>query len=541
MSPTAIALIGARAGSERVPGKNVRRLAGHPLLAYAIETARRSEVFDRIVVSTDSEPIAEVARWYGADVPFLRPDEFATSTSPDIEWIAWTLPQLEERYDLFAIVRATNPFRGPDVIRRGLEQLLATPEADSIRAVERVKQHPGKMWVVDEVARLMRPLLDQSHLDVAWHAGQFQALPPVYVQNSALEIAWTRVVEATGTREGQMLAPFLTEGYEGLNIDDEDDFAQAERLSPTAARASWTSRASRILAAHEARLARDARLRRRLAALALRQGDDRRRARRLVGGDRLARLADGARRRRLGPRAARRRSRPARVRGDPLGPLPPHPPEPGLDRAEGDRRDRERAARPEGEGARRLGRRALRRADARDDPALLVALRHDARAGLGGHRDAEARLVRRGRRARPRGRRARLPRVQDQHRRPRRRASRPDARLRPRRRHRPEPDAGAARRAHAPARGVPRGHGRQGAADRRPQLQPDDGGDRRASRGRSSRTTSPGSRSTRTTPRRSPMRGAARRSRSAPARTSTRCAASVRTSRQARWTSPPST
>jgi CMP-N-acetylneuraminic acid synthetase len=212
--PSAVALIGARAGSERVPGKNVRRLAGHPLIAYAIETARQSEVFDRIVVSTDSERIAQVARWYGADVPFLRPEEYSTSTSPDIEWIAWTLPQLDERYDLFAIVRATNPFRGPDVIRRGLEQLLATPEADSIRAVE----------------RLMRPLLDQSHLDVAWHAGQYQALPPVHVQNSALEIAWTRVVEATGTREGRVLAPFFTEAYEGLNIDDEEDFARAERL-----------------------------------------------------------------------------------------------------------------------------------------------------------------------------------------------------------------------------------------------------------------------------------------------------------------------
>jgi CMP-N-acetylneuraminic acid synthetase len=229
--PSAIALIGARAGSERVKDKNVRRLAGHPLLAYAIETARRAEVFDRILVSTDSEQIAQVARWYGADVPFLRPVEYASSTSPDIEWIAWTLRRLDERYDLFAIVRATNPFRGPEVIRRGLDQLLATPEADSIRAVELVKQHPGKMWVIDEVGRLMRPLLDQSHLDVAWHAGQYQALPPIYVQNSALEIAWTRVVEATGTREGRMLAPFLTEGYEGLNIDDEDDFARAEELA----------------------------------------------------------------------------------------------------------------------------------------------------------------------------------------------------------------------------------------------------------------------------------------------------------------------
>jgi CMP-N-acetylneuraminic acid synthetase len=225
-----VALIGARSGSERVTGKNVRRLAGHPLLAYAIETARQAGVFERIVVSTDSEEIAKVARWYGADVPFLRPEEYATATSPDIEWIAWTLPRLGERFDLFAIVRATNPLRGPDVIRRGLEQLLATPEADSIRAVERVKQHPGKMWELTIDGRTMTPLLDQTHLDVAWHAGQYQALPAVYVQNSALEIAWTRVVAATGTREGRVLAPYLTDGYEGLNIDDEDDFELAERL-----------------------------------------------------------------------------------------------------------------------------------------------------------------------------------------------------------------------------------------------------------------------------------------------------------------------
>jgi len=230
VTPSAVALIGARSGSERVPGKNVRLLAGHPLLAYAIETARQSGIFDRIVVSTDSEEIAKVARWYGADVPFLRPNDYATSTSPDIEWIAWTLPRLENRYDLFAIVRATNPFRGPDVIRRGLEKLLATPEADSVRAVELVKQHPGKMWEITIDGRTMLPLLDQSHLAVAWHAGQYQALPAVYVQNSALEIAWTRVVEATGTREGRVLAPYLTRDYEGLNIDDEDDFALAEHL-----------------------------------------------------------------------------------------------------------------------------------------------------------------------------------------------------------------------------------------------------------------------------------------------------------------------
>jgi len=226
--PSAVALIPARSGSERVRDKNVRPLAGHPLLAYAVAAARGAGVFDRVVCSTDSGKTAEVAQRYGAEIPFLRPTELATSTSPDIEWITHALGELGEHYDLFAIVRATNPFRGGDVLRRGLEQLLATPEADSIRAVELVKQHPGKMWVLE--GRTMRPLLEQSQLDVAWHAGQYQALPPIYVQNSALEIAWTRVVSQTGTREGKVVAPFLTKDYEGFNIDDEEDWERARRL-----------------------------------------------------------------------------------------------------------------------------------------------------------------------------------------------------------------------------------------------------------------------------------------------------------------------
>lgn len=229
----AVAFVPARSGSERVPGKNVRPLAGHPLLAYAIETALRSGVFERVVCSTDSEEIAAVARWYGADVPFLRPAEYATSTSPDIEWLGYTLERLEEGYELFAIVRATNPFRGPETVRRGVEQLLATSEADSLRAVELVKQHPGKMWVLAEDGRTMQPLLDQAHLEVAWHAGQYQALPPVYVQSSALEVAWTRVVSETGTREGRVVAPFFTDGEEALNLDDEEDWERAERLLST--------------------------------------------------------------------------------------------------------------------------------------------------------------------------------------------------------------------------------------------------------------------------------------------------------------------
>ena len=228
--PTAIALVPARSGSERVPGKNVRPLAGHPLLAYAIAAAAESGLFERIVVSTDSEEMAETARAYGADVPFLRPAEHATSTSPDIDWVVDALDRLGGDWELFAIVRPTSPFRGGETVRRAFEQLLATPEADSIRAVEPVRQHPGKMWTLAEDGRTMTPLLDQSVLPVPWHSSQFKTLPQVYVQNSALEIAWARVVGGLRSISGTVVAPFLTTGYEGFTIDYEEDWRRAEAL-----------------------------------------------------------------------------------------------------------------------------------------------------------------------------------------------------------------------------------------------------------------------------------------------------------------------
>jgi CMP-N-acetylneuraminic acid synthetase len=228
VSASLVALVPARAGSERVPGKNLRRLAGHPLLAYAIAAAVHSGIADRVVCSTDSEEIAAAARWYGADAPFLRPAEYATSTSPDIEWVADTLDRLPDRYDLFALVRPTSPFRGPEALRRARERLLEVAGASSIRAVETVRQHPGKMWVID--GETMRPLLDQSQLAVPWHDSQFQSLPTVYVQTSALEIAWTRVV-AEGSLGGHVRVPFFAAGHEGFSIDYEEDWARAERLA----------------------------------------------------------------------------------------------------------------------------------------------------------------------------------------------------------------------------------------------------------------------------------------------------------------------
>ena len=230
-SRSVVALIPARHGSKRVPGKNVRVLGGHPVLAYTIAPAIESGVFESVIVSTDSEEVAAIARHYGAEVPFLRPAALAGDTSPDIEWVEYTLAELERNgrtWDCFSLLRPTSPFRSADTIRRALAQFLAQEGVDSLRAVEKCAQHPGKMWVIR--GDRMFPLLPFGNGAQPWHSTPYQALPPVYVQNASLEIAWTSVVSTRRSIAGDVMVPFLTDGHEGFDINDPHDWMIAERL-----------------------------------------------------------------------------------------------------------------------------------------------------------------------------------------------------------------------------------------------------------------------------------------------------------------------
>ncbi|GMQ87909.1 MAG: acylneuraminate cytidylyltransferase family protein [Gammaproteobacteria bacterium] len=226
-----VALIPARAGSSRVKDKNIRSLGGHPLIAYTIAAARESGVFDDIIVSTDSQHYVDVAQHYGAEAPFLRPTELAGEVSPDIEWLSYTLNRLREsdrEYDCFSILRPTSPFRLADTIRRAWSEFQSQQGIDSLRAVEKCQQHPGKMWVVQ--GRRMVPLLPLQAAGQPWHSSQYQSLPAVYTQNASLEIAWTRVVTETGSIAGNVLVPFFTQGHEGFDINSEYDWNLAEHL-----------------------------------------------------------------------------------------------------------------------------------------------------------------------------------------------------------------------------------------------------------------------------------------------------------------------
>lgn len=231
VAPTIVALIPARAGSKRLENKNIRLLGGHPLVAYTIAAAIESQVFEAVMVSTDAQRIAEIARHYGAEIPFLRPSEFASDSSPDIEWVEYTLRKLNQQgrnYDCFSILRPTSPFRKADTIRRAWNSWLANKGVDSLRAVERCKQHPGKMWIVR--ANRMVPLLPFGSAEASWHSSQYAALPEVYVQNASLEMAWSRVVLKGRTIAGHVVVPFFTHGDEGYDINDLPDWTYGEYL-----------------------------------------------------------------------------------------------------------------------------------------------------------------------------------------------------------------------------------------------------------------------------------------------------------------------
>jgi CMP-N,N'-diacetyllegionaminic acid synthase len=226
-----VALIPARAGSKRVPDKNIRPLAGHPLMAYTIAAAMDSGVFSDVIVSTDSEHYAKIAKHYGAQVPFLRPAALAGDQSPDIEWVEFTLSRLQEsgrKHDCFSILRPTSPFRLPQTIQRAWQEFSSQQGVDSLRAVEKCTQHPGKMWVVR--GKRMMPLLPLGPAEQPWHSSQYPSLPGIHIQNASLEIAWSRVVLKDRTIAGNVVMPFLTADYEGFDVNNEYDWQLAEYM-----------------------------------------------------------------------------------------------------------------------------------------------------------------------------------------------------------------------------------------------------------------------------------------------------------------------
>lgn len=230
-SPEVLALIPARGGSKSVLRKNVRAVGGRPLIAWSIEQARRSQRIGRVVVTTDDHEIAEVARKWGAETPFMRPAELAGDRSTDVEYHEHALRTLAAAEDYRPAVvvnlRPTMPIRRVATIDRAIEALIARPDVDSVRSVSLAEQTPYKMWRIGD-GGLMEPIAGLAGVAEAYNLPR-QDLPPVYWQDGYVDVVWARVVLEQRSTTGRRILPFIVD-EPNQDIDYEDSIGEAERL-----------------------------------------------------------------------------------------------------------------------------------------------------------------------------------------------------------------------------------------------------------------------------------------------------------------------
>jgi CMP-N,N'-diacetyllegionaminic acid synthase len=225
-----LAIIPARGGSKGLPGKNLRPLAGHPLIAYSIAAGLQAKLVNRVICSTDSGEIAGIARQYGAEVPFMRPAELAQDDSPDIDAFQHILGELlaREQYrpDIIVQLRPTSPVRQPGQVDTGIETLISYPATDSIRAVAPSPATPYKMWRIE--SDVLTPLLTIDGVPEPFNMPR-QALPEVWWQTGTLDIMRTSVIES-GSMTGSEIRPFVIDPEHAVDIDTIESFARAERV-----------------------------------------------------------------------------------------------------------------------------------------------------------------------------------------------------------------------------------------------------------------------------------------------------------------------
>ena len=229
MGGDVLALIPARGGSKGIPRKNVIEMAGKPLIAWSILQARQCERITRVVVSTDDREIASVAKHWGAEVPFLRPAEYAQDLSPDIDTFRHALESLarSESYEPEMVVhlRPTGPVRLVAHIDAAVDLLAEHPDADAVRSVSVAHQTPYKMWRMRHDGS-MEPLLRLPGLPDCQSYPR-QLLPLAYWQNGYVDVLRPRAVLEKQSMWGDRVLAFVvdTPPYE---LDYPDDIPRVE-------------------------------------------------------------------------------------------------------------------------------------------------------------------------------------------------------------------------------------------------------------------------------------------------------------------------
>ena len=228
-----LALIPARGGSKGIPRKNIRSFAGYPLIAWSIAAAKQSELVTRVIVSTDDEEIAAVAREWGAETPFLRPAEFAQDKTTDLPVFEHALKWLEDvegyRPDIVVQLRPTSPVRPHKMVDDAIRILLEHPDADCVRGVVPAGQNPFKMWRFHGEGKPLNPLLTVDGIAEPYNAPR-QILPPVYWQTGHIDAIRTATIAQKASLTGDVIYPLVIDPKYTVDIDTLPDWAKYEAL-----------------------------------------------------------------------------------------------------------------------------------------------------------------------------------------------------------------------------------------------------------------------------------------------------------------------
>lgn len=246
-----LGLILARGGSKSIPGKNIYPCAGLPLIYYTIQAAKNSRLVSRLMTSTDSKEIAEVARNLGVEVPFMRPKELAQDDTPDLPVFQHALKWLKDNEgstpEVVVHLRPTTPLKSSADIDKGIELLLKNPEADSVRSVCRPLHTPFKMYQLDEGDKFLKPLLTKVYPEVfkkypeAFNMPR-QLLPQVWRHSGYVDVIRPEVITVKNSMSGTKILPLFFEEWRDIDIDSLKELKYAEdiiRLLRAQGKESW--------------------------------------------------------------------------------------------------------------------------------------------------------------------------------------------------------------------------------------------------------------------------------------------------------------
>ena len=220
------ALIPARAGSKGVPNKNIMELNGHPLLGWSIAAAKKSKLIDRVVVSTDSHEYADIAMLYGAEVPFIRPNEISNDSSTDLEFIEHALDFFRSESnepDYIAHLRPTTPIRDPDLIDEAIKLLQDNQEFTSLRSVHKMSESSYKTLEINNGILTTLTAFKGGEIDANKPR---QSFPDTYQANGYVDILSTSFILKNNEIHGKKILPFITKPAYELDSIEELDYLE---------------------------------------------------------------------------------------------------------------------------------------------------------------------------------------------------------------------------------------------------------------------------------------------------------------------------